>query len=558
MYSNRVSVFDTTLRDGAQTPGLGMTLRDRLYIAKALANTGVDVIEIGFAANNIDFPYMREIAKYVGSREYSKNRTVPVVCSLARALPGDVRLAYESIEHADPDKRRIHVFIGTSEELMSYSHGKKEKVILKMIDETVPYARHLVGDMGQVEYSSEDALRTDINFLAETVQAAVSGGACVINVPDTTGFARPDVFYNTISLLRKMVKGIDNVTLSAHVHNDSSNAVAATLKGIEAGVRQIEGCVLQLGERAGNGDWMAVVNDLRVLKDYYGIDASHIDSTQFYGLAKLVSSITGYPLPLTHPVVGKAAFSESSGIHVNGVIQNYTTYFIIPPETVGREIDIVLGQTSGTNTTAYFLRKHGYGDADKDYSLNQVAEMTEAAKRYSVMVGDSLTETEAKLLAEHYINGMSLEKRLVMKDYKTATSMKEKPRTEVTLELDGIETKGKGRGEGPVDSYMNAVKSALGMDVELHFWDEKAVYRGKGAPGYELVDMMEFGDEELALCDNNGSKGQEADARSMIELLYNGEIFHGRGFARDITRSTYDAITDALDAIYRLKNLKVP
>ena len=555
MNGKRISVLDTTLRDGAQTPGVGMSFRDRYYIARALTDIGVDVIEAGFAANNVDFPVIEKIARYIGSREHSVNRNVPVVCSLARVLPEDVELAYKSIEEADPDRRRIHVFIGTSEELMNHSHGKKEEAILDMISGSVSYARELLGPSGQVQYSSEDSLRTDIGFLVETVQTAVGCGADVINVPDTTGFARPDKYYETIMELRRRVKGIENVTLAGHMHNDGGNTVATTLKGIEAGIRQVEGCVLQLGERAGNADWMSVITNLNILKDHYGVDTDHIDTSKFYDLARLVSSITGYPIPLTHPVVGEAAFSESSGIHVKGVINDYSAYFIIPPETVGRNVDIVLGQTSGTNTVAYFLREHGYGDIGEDYTPEQLSDMTSFVKEHSIRVRDSLTETESRLFAEHFIRGSQLKERLVMKGFQNRSSMESGHYTTVRLELDSQERKGSGSGEGPVDSYMNAVKDALGMGgVELHYWDEKAVYRGRGAPGYEMVDRMKFSDDEMDMLDSNGyeSSGQKAVAESVIELLYQDEIFHGRGFARDINKATYDAIIDAFDALYRL------
>jgi len=552
---NRIAVFDTTLRDGAQTPGISLNFQDRLLIAKALANIGVDVIEIGFAANDVDFPYMQELAKFIGSRVCSVNKNVPIVCSLARVLREDVLLAYESIKSADPDRRRIHLFIGTSEELMSHSHGKREETILNMISENVDYARYLLGPKGQIEYSSEDSLRTNYNFLVKTIQTAINHGVDVVNVPDTTGFAPPDKYYETITGLKKVVEGIDRIELSAHIHNDSGNAIATTLKGIEAGIRQIEGCALQLGERAGNADWMTLITDLHNSVDYYGIAVEHINSEQFYVLARLISSITGQPIPLNHPVVGRAAFSESSGIHVKGAIRNYRSYFVIPPETVGRKVDIVLGQTSGTNTIAYFLREHGYGEIGNDYDIGQVSAMTFAVKRQSVSIGDSLTETEAKLFAEHYIRGKPFQKRLTLEKFRTLTLSNEKPQTQIAIELDGNKIVAEGIGEGTVDSFMNAVKNALNMhDVELFYWDEKAVYHGKGAPGYELVDEMEFSNEELKIFRDNRfeSKGQEAIAKSMIELSYQNKTYHGRGFAKDIIRATYDAIIDAFDAIYRL------
>ncbi len=553
---NRISILDTTLRDGAQTPGIGMDFEDRFLIAKALADTGVDVIEIGFAANDVEFEWMRQIAKYIGNRKHSNNKTVPVVCGLARVLKGDVNLAYEAIEPADPDKRRIHLFIGTSEELMDYSHGKREKEIIDLIENNTREARQFVGEQGQVEYSSEDALRTDFDFLVKTIQTAIDCGADVINVPDTTGFAIPDKYYETIRAIRKRVKGIEEVMLSAHIHNDSGNAVATTMKGIEAGIRQVEGAVLQLGERAGNVDWMTVVTDLKILREYYGVDVAHIDSSMFNDLARLVSSITGYPIPLTHPVTGKAAFSESSGIHVKGVINNYQTYFVVPPELVGRKTDIVLGQTSGTNTVAYFLRKSGYGEVGKNYTLEQLAEMTSAIKRYSTKIKDGLTDTESRLLAEQYVKGKSAEKRVKLTDFNSRNSKKGKASVEIILDVDRKKIIEAGEGKGPVDAYMTAIKKALAIYGELNYWEEKATYHGKGAPGFEILDRMKFSAEEYQLLRDNKttSKGQEAIAESLVEILYEEEIYQGRGSARDITSATYKAITMAFDAIFRLRD----
>jgi len=552
---SKIDIHDTTLRDGAQTPFIGMDFWDRYVIAKALANIGVDVIEIGFAANDMDYESMKRIAKYIGSRKYSKNRTVPVVCGLARVLEEDVNLAYEAIEPADSDKRRIHVFIGTSEELMNYSHGKREEEILSLIENNVGRARELVGEQGQVEYSSEDALRTDFDFLVETIQTAIDNGADVINVPDTTGFATPDRYYETIKELRRRVKGIEETTLSAHIHNDSGNAVATTMKGIEAGIRQVEGTILQLGERAGNADWLTVVTNLKILRDHYKVDVDHIDTTMFNDLARLVSSITRYPIPLTHPVTGKAAFSESAGIHVKGVINNYQTYFVIPPELVGREMDIVLGQTSGRNTVAYFLRRNGYGELGKDYTIEQLDKMTSAIKRYSVQIKDGLTNTESKLFAEHYIRGKLLERRVELVDFNSRNSREGKASIEIVLKVDGKQRTGSGKGKGPVDAYMEAIEEASGIaPCELKYWEERAAYHGRGAYGFEILDQMEFSDEENELIRANGleSRGQEAVAESLVEVSYNRGIYHGRGVARDITVATYEAITNAFDAIFRL------
>lgn len=552
----KIDIFDTTLRDGAQTPFIGMDFWDRYIIAKALADTGVDVIEVGFAANEVDFESMRRIAKYIGNRKYSRNKTVPVVCSLARVLEEDVKLAFEAIEPADLDKRRIHVFIGTSEELMSYSHGKREEEIINLIEKNVRRARGLVGKKGQVEYSSEDALRTDLDFLIETIQTAIDNGADVINVPDTTGFALPNRYYETIREILKRVKDVEEVTLSAHIHNDSGNAVATTLRGIEAGIRQVEGTILQLGERAGNADWFTVVTNLKILKEHYGVDVDHIDTSKFNDLGRLVSSIIRHPIPLTHPVTGRASFSESAGIHVKGVITNYQTYFVIPPELVGREMDIVLGQTSGRNTVAYFLRKNGYGEPGKDYTLEQLAEMTSAIKRYSTEIKDGLTNTESRIFAEHYTRGKPLKRRVELVDFRSRNSKRGEASIEIILSVDGEGRTGAGKGKGPVDAFMVAIKEASGITpCELKYWEERAAYHGRGAHGFEMLDQMEFSDEEDELIRSNGgiSKGQEAVAESLVEIVYDRETYYGRGVARDITKATYEAITNAFDAILRLR-----
>ncbi|HDD46191.1 MAG TPA: hypothetical protein ENG42_01845 [Candidatus Aenigmarchaeota archaeon] len=559
---DRLKVLDTTLRDGMQTPKIGVDEWGRFVIAKALAYVGVDVIEAGFAANEIDYPTLRRVSKYIGSRERSMLEHVPVICSLARLVKDDIELAYDSIRLADPDKRRIHVFIGTSKELMEYSHGKREKEIIGMIRDGVSIARELMGEHGTVEYSSEDALRTDYEFLAKTVEEAIRHGADVINVPDTTGFARPDQYYDIIKKLREEVRGIENVTLSAHIHNDSGNAVATTLKGIEAGVRQVEGCVLQLGERAGNVDWLVVIENLRVHEDFYGIDTNHIKTEKFFELAQLVSNVIGKPLPLNHPVSGEVAFTTSSGIHVKGVIKNRKTYHVIEPESVGRGSEIVLGQTSGRNTVANFLREHGYGEACIDYNAKQLEELTRRAKKMSIKLGGSLSETEAMLLAEEILGGASPEDAVELIDYVVEGSKYDKPRVNAVVKVNENVVSSKGYGVGPVDAFMNAIKNATGLEIELRNWEENAIYRGMGAPGFEILDEIPFNEEERAFIEKgrNGknnymskvSKGQEAWAKSRVEISYKGQSYFGRGVAQNILESTYNAIIDAVNAIVKL------
>ncbi len=555
---NGIKVLDTTLRDGAQTPKTAMDEWGRFAIAKALAYTGVDVIEAGFAANDADYRTIQNVSKYIGSRENSRLDNVPEICSLARLYADDIRLAGKSLEHADRDKRRIHVFIGTSPELQEYSHGKREEKIIEMIHDNVSLARELVGTDGHVQYSSEDSLRTDYDFLARTIEEAIRCGADFINVPDTTGGARPQQFYDVIKNLGRDVSGIEDATISAHIHNDLGNAVASTLMGIEAGVRQVEGCAVSLGERAGNADWMTVVMNLLYHNDFYGVDVSHLKTEEFYPLAQLVSEVIGRDIPLNHPIIGEAAFTESSGIHVKGVLNNARTYYIIDPESVGRRPRIELGQTSGRHTTANFLKKHGYGTPGKDYDMEDLDWMTRIAKMRAMEVGGSLNETECLLMAEEIIRETDPGKYgIELIDYKMVDSMQEKS-AELCLSVGGREVRARSDGIGTVDAMMKALNEALGTngEIKLKKWEEKAVYRGKGAPGFGILERIEYSEGERLAVGNgsNGyaSKGQEAIAKSSVELEYKGKVYNGRGSAKDITYATYRAIVNAADAMSKL------
>ncbi|MFC1754017.1 alpha-isopropylmalate synthase regulatory domain-containing protein [Thermoproteota archaeon] len=551
--SNRVYIFDTTLRDGAQTPFIGMGFKERYLIAKALAYVGVDVIEAGFAANNVDYGIIQVIAENLG-----RSKNSPIICSLARAILEDIELAYESLKPAIPSKRRIHTFIGTSEELMNDSHGKREKMVLKMVEDSVCLAKKLVGPNGQVQYSSEDSMRTDRDFLIETIQVAVDSGADIINIPDTTGFATPDQYYKAVRDIKEKVNRIDDVILSTHIHHDSGNTIPLTMKGLEAGIRQVEGCVLQLGERAGNTDWMTVVANI-LFRDPKNIpyDVSHIKAKEFYDLAQLVSSTIGNDIPLNHPVVGRAACAESSGIHVKGVLKNPKTYFVIDPNDIGREVEIVLGQTSGSNTVANFLRHHGYGDLDNGFTEDRVERMTTAVKECSMKIKGSLNETESKLLAEHYVKGKPYDKEVKLVYWRSMDEKDGRPKFEVHVNVEGKVKVGRAEGDGPVDGFMNAMKAALsikGNGIELKDWQEHAEYYGFGAPGYDILDKLDLSPTEKTMLSlsNGGSKGQQALAHSVVEITHNGKSYHGRGFSQKITEATYEAIADAFDAMYRL------
>jgi len=558
-----ICIDDTTGRDGFQTKGIGVDLPGRLAMAMGISSVGVDAIEIGMGVNKAEFEMLQQIAAVIGNKSYSPTGNIPIIFSLARALENDVNLAYESIKAAEPSRRGIHVFVGTSQQLRDYSIKKQKQQILEMVKSRVAQARELVGSQGVVKYSSEGATVTELDFLIATCQAAVNSGADIINVPDTTGFCSPKRYYNTIKALRNNIVGIENVVLSVHNHNDSGLAVATTLAGIEAGARRIEGCVLQLGERAGNVDWMSVVVDLMFMPEYSKrFDVSHIDTIKFYGLAELVSAVTGVPIPLNHPVVGLSAAAESSGIHVNGVLNKPSTYFEYPLECVGRELEIVIGQTSGINTVEHFLINYGYGGVGKTHTAEQLEQMTDAAKRHAIEVEDGLTSTETRLFAEQYIRGMPSQKRITLEDFELVDSMKGKRKIKALLKIDNEERVGVGIGEGSVDAYMNAMHNAFGIpegSIELRVWKEAAKYHGLKAPGFGLLEKIPLSQEEKEMLKMDGSEsvGQHALAKSLVEIKMDGDVFHGRGVDRDTTQASYLAITSAFDAAYRLGKLAI-
>ncbi|MBU0536203.1 MAG: hypothetical protein KJ922_01310 [Nanoarchaeota archaeon] len=553
---NKIQIFDTTLRDGAQTAFIGIGPEDRYLIARALAYTGVDVIEAGFAANTIDYLTLRVISEKIGNSDNS-----PVICSLARALPGDVELAYQSVQPARPDKRRIHVFIGTSEELLEHSIEKPKTEVLKMIGDNVRKARELLGEQGQVQYSSEDAIRAmrtpeGKEWLAKTIEVAIEAGADVINIPDTTGSATPREYYDAIKYLKQNVERIDKVVLSVHPHNDFGNAVPVALSGLEAGVTQVEGCVNQLGERAGNVDWPTVVANLKWGGYQNLIDVDHIKTTEFKDLSNLVKAAIGTNRMLNHPLVGDSAFAQSSGIHVKGILRNPNTYVIIPPEAVGRKIEVVLGQTSGMHTVYNFLKNNGYGEVDCDYSEKQIVLMTDAVKRMSMKNRSSLTHTESKLLAEHYIKCQPLHPRISLVHWQSIDQMYGRPEFEVAAVVDGKLKQGRGQGEGPVDGFINAMVDATGITVDgLVDWQEMPQFFGFGAKGYEMLQKLGLTDsEKMMLGLSNGvSRGQEAPAHSIVEIAKGRETYCCRGFSPKITEASYNAIATTFDAMHRLE-----
>ncbi len=357
--ADRVLIFDTTLRDGEQSPGCSMTQPEKLRVARALAELGVDVIEAGFpAASRGDWEAVNAVAREV--RE-------PIIAGLARCTREDIELAARALEPAQ--RRRLHVFLATSAIHRQYKLNMAQEQIISRAVEGVRIAREYCDD---VEFSPEDASRTELDFLAQVVQAAIEAGATTINIPDTVGYTVPDEFAELFNYLRAHVKGIEHVTLSVHCHDDLGMAVANSLTAVRAGARQIECTINGIGERAGNCSLEEVVMALRTRTGFFGLTTG-VNTTRLYPTSRLVSAITGMPIPRNKAIVGENAFAHESGIHQHGMLKHHSTYEIMQPQDVGLpRSNLVLGKHSGRHAFRDRVKQLGF-DLD-ELEINRVFE----------------------------------------------------------------------------------------------------------------------------------------------------------------------------------------
>ncbi len=388
----KIKIFDTTLRDGEQSPGFTMTLDEKIKFGMQLEKLNVDVIEAGFAASNEkDLKAIQEI---------SKNVTSPIITSLARCVKDDIDKAYESLKYAK--KKRIHVFIATSDiHMKDKLHMSKEEVLVR-VRKMVSYAKSLCDD---IEFSLEDATRTNIDFMVKVISVAIESGASTINIPDTVGYITPDEYKNIIRCIKSNVKNIDKVTLSTHCHNDLGLATSNTLSAIEEGVNQVECTVNGIGERAGNAALEEIVMALKVRNDYYNAD-TNINIKEIINSSKMLVDITKSPVQNNKPVVGSNAFIQSSGIHVDGILKNPKTYSIFDTKQLGIETDgIVIGVHSGKHTIKYKL-----DSLNIDYDINKLDKYVLEIKNY---LSTNKTITDEKLI--EIVNTINKIKKLQIK-----------------------------------------------------------------------------------------------------------------------------------------------
>lgn len=472
----RVLIFDTTLRDGEQTPGVSFHLSEKVEIAKALDKLGVDIIEAGFAgASKGDFEAIRAVGRVV------KNA---VVCSLARCVESDVRAAAEALR--DCKRKRIHVFIATSDVHMTYKLRMTREQVIVAAQNAVRLARSLSDD---VEFSCEDATRSDRAFLYEILETAISAGATTVNIPDTVGYAAVAEYGELVREVLRNVKGIENVVLSVHSHDDLGLGVATSLEGARMGARQIECTMNGMGERAGNAALEEIVMGLRVRGRYYGCDTG-IQTERLYKTSRLIAGYAGLDIPAGKAILGQNAFLHQSGIHQHGVLMNPETYEIMKPEDLGVPTNtMVLGKLSG---------RHALKDRAEQLGLELSDEALKAAFERFKELADrkkNVTDQDIRAILREQQHMSRSSYRLV--SFQIFSGNKMTATATVCLEKEGVKEIKAAWGTGPVDACFNAVDLITGLACSLDSFNLKAVTEGQDALGEVTVRVKK--DEAVML-----------------------------------------------------------
>ncbi len=469
---DRVLIFDTTLRDGEQSPGCSMTQPEKLRVAKALAELGVDVIEAGFpAASRGDWEAVNSVAREVQG---------PVICGLARCNRDDIESAARALR--DAERHRIHVFLATSAIHRQYKLNMAKDEIIRSAVEGVRIAREYCED---IEFSPEDASRTELEFLAQVVEAVIEAGATTINIPDTVGYTVPHEFSELFRYLRKNVRGIDRVTLSVHCHDDLGMAVANSLMAVVNGARQVECTINGIGERAGNCSLEEVVMAIRTREAFFNARTG-INTQRLYPVSRLVSSITGMPIPRNKAIVGENAFAHESGIHQHGMLKHASTYEIMTPQDVGlSRSSLVLGKHSGRHAFRERVRELGFELDDQEFARVFQEFKALADKKKELFDGD----IEALVLrAEGSAAGP-----WTLAGLRTASQDGAASATVALQHADGRHIEMPGTGDGPVDAAFKAIEQATGIAAVLRKFELRSVSEGEDAQG-EAIVYVDFND----------------------------------------------------------------
>ena len=494
--SDRLFIFDTTLRDGEQVPGCQLNTVEKIQVAKQLEQLGVDVIEAGFPISSPgDFNSVIEISKAV---------TWPTICALTRAVQKDIDIAAESLQYAK--RKRIHTGIGTSDSHIKYKFNSNREEIIERAVAAVKYAKKYVED---VEFYAEDAGRTENEYLARVIEAVIKAGATVVNIPDTTGYCLPEEYGAKIKYLMEHVDGIDKAIISTHCHNDLGMATANTFSGIMNGARQVEVTINGLGERAGNTSLAEIA---MILKCHKGLNIdTNINTTKIYPTSRMVSGLMNMPVQPNKAIVGRNAFAHSSGIHQDGVLKNVQTYEIIDPKDIGLEDNsIVLTARSGRAALKYRLEVLGVS-IDDDQKLDKLYQkfLAMADRKKEVNDEDILTLAGADQSDSHAV-------RL---DYlQVTTGMGVRSVASIGLDISGQKFEAAATGNGPVDAAIKALKKIILKQMTLKEFTIQAI-----------------------------SKGSDDMGKVHMQVEYNGSLYYGFGANTDIVTASVEAYIDCIN-----------
>jgi len=464
----RIYIFDTTLRDGEQSPGASMSIEQKHELASQLARLGVDVIEAGFPVSS---PHQLQACKLIAETVHT-----PVIAALARSVDNDIDIAGEAVKSAK--RPRIHTFIASSPIHMEYKLKKKPDEVIEMAEKAVRRARNLVPE---VEFSPEDATRSDMDFLYRLIEKVIDAGAKIINIPDTVGYAVPAEFGHFIKSIMGNVPNMDKAIISVHCHNDLGLAVANTMSAIQNGARQAEVAINGIGERAGNASLEEIVMSMNVRKDFLPFETK-INTKQIYNTSRLLSNIIGFPIPRNKPIVGDNAFAHESGIHQDGVLKYRETYEIMTPESVGRDAsNIVLGRHSGKHGFKKRLNELGL-ELNKEEVERLYGRFLDLSDRKKEVYDEDLFALVSDELGKQYA-AFSLEYFNILSGNVSV------PTATIRIKRDEEIVEEASTGDGPVDAIFRAIDRAIGITTVLKEYIVHAVTPGKQAMGEVSVEL---------------------------------------------------------------------
>ena len=485
----KLYIFDTTMRDGEQSPGASMSVEEKIQISRVLDEMGVDIIEAGFPiASPGDFEAVSAISKTL-------KKSIP--CGLSRHSKKDIDACNESLKFSE--RFRIHTFISTSPLHMKHKLNMSPEEVYETIKEHVTYARNFTDD---VEWSCEDGTRTNLDYMCKTVELAINSGATTINIPDTVGYSAPSEYTKTILHLKNNVPNIDKAILSTHTHNDLGLAVANALAGVQAGVRQIECTINGIGERAGNAALEEVVMAIKTRNDLFPFETG-IKTELISKASKIVSNATGFPVQFNKAIVGKNAFAHEAGIHQDGMLKNRETYEIMTPESVGvKKTSLVMGKHSGRHAFKDKLNDLGYADITDDIIQAAFGKFKILAdKKKHIYDEDIIALVDENLILDNKINAINL------KSLKVFAGTGEPQKAEMTLDVFGEIKSTSETGDGPVDAIFKCIKTLYPHDVKLQLYQVHAVTEGTDAQATVSVKIEENGKTTV---------GQAADTDTLV------------------------------------------